>query len=537
PPSAPDHPQAADAVSAAEDDDEDDDEEDGAYADADDSQKQHKRGDSQNPFDSLAWISPSESGAQKQPQQQSAAVPPLPVSAPAPAPPASTVAAQPALQIQTQLRSTPNDDSQAANKTTRSRRGTNAARYVPGVGFVSEDGVNATSPQLVASASNAAAAVAAAQAAGGSLPSSSSTGALRGVQSGSVVRTPATSGRMSPMSSVVRMSSPGPRSQSPLVMSATTAGDRRLLDKDQLSKLQASLSAGPTENIERSLVGLAHDSLVSLAAAAIIERRRTVDSAVEWNKAVDKVLSTYDLIAGQIGSLKSLCESHDLETARLEELLRQSTQESMKWQEHCCRLSSELEALKLGGGGPSQSQSQSQPPRVSLAASSAAAPPPPPPPGSSDPSSLAMGNGSSSMWSMSEQAPVSMNMAAVDPTSPWGSLTANSVFGNHQQQSAGGYYGQQQSFAGGHGLLPPGGSGGGYMTSASSYAAAVAAIQAQAIAQQQHQQQQQQRSMFAAADQQQPMSGGGDLSLAAVGGGSSNSSSLLTALNARSQAF
>ncbi|KAJ2615350.1 hypothetical protein GGF44_005956 [Coemansia sp. RSA 1694] len=312
-------------------------------------------------------------------------------------------------------------------------------------------------------------------------------------------------------------------------MSATTtASDRRPLDKDALSRLQASLSAGPTENIERSLTGLAHDNLVSLATTAIIERRRTVDSAVEWNKAVDKVLHTYDLIAAQIGSLKTLCESHDSETARLEELLKQSTQESMKWQEHCCRLSAELEALKLGGGDP----------RVSAASV----------PGSADPSSLAaVANGS--MWSMSEQP----SMSVVE-SSPWAAATS-SIFGSQQQSS--GYYSQQQQqqqqqqsyagasnvfghFSGGGGgggtaaapnLLPPGG----YMASASSYAAAVAAIQAQALAQHQQQQQQQHQQqrqpMFA---DQQPL---GNDSSAALGNAGNSASSLLTALNARSQAF
>ncbi|KAJ1667908.1 hypothetical protein GGF38_002733, partial [Coemansia sp. RSA 25] len=540
-PSAPGHPHAADAASAAEDEDDGEDDEDGAYAyaDADDLQ----RGDPQNPFDSLAWISPSESSTK--PQQSAAlrngadtgsnkAVPPPPPPPPAAAAAAAPVVVpqpQPALQIQTQhprntllptATSGGIDDSQAANKAARSRRGTNAARYVPGVGFVSEDGVNATSPQLVASATSAAAAVAAAAAAAGG-GGSSPAGALRGVQAGSVVRAPVASGRMSPMSSVVRMGSPAPRSQSPLVMSATTtASDRRPLDKDALSRLQASLSAGPTENIERSLTGLAHDNLVSLATTAIIERRRTVDSAVEWNKAVDKVLHTYDLIAAQIGSLKTLCESHDSETARLEELLKQSTQESMKWQEHCCRLSAELEALKLGGGDP----------RVSAASV----------PGSADPSSLAaVANGS--MWSMSEQP----SMSVVE-SSPWAAATS-SIFGSQQQSS--GYYSQQQQqqqqsyagasnvfghFSGGGGgggtaaapnLLPPGG----YMASASSYAAAVAAIQAQALAQHQQQQQQQRQPMFA---DQQPL---GNDSSAALGNAGNSASSLLTALNARSQAF
>ncbi|KAJ2814020.1 hypothetical protein H4S07_000222 [Coemansia furcata] len=320
-------------AAAGDDDDDEDDDEDGAYVDANASDAQR---DPQNPFDSLAWMSPSESGSHHPPKQEPLAkkqeAPPpaaaqpvaVPVALAAPAAPT----AQPGLQIQTQIRPPANDD-QAA-KVARSRRGTNAARYVPGVGFVSDDGVSATSPQLPSAATAVGAG-----------------GALRGVQPGSVARAPAAaaaaaSGRMSPMIPV-RMASPGPRSQSPLI---TQSGERRAVDKDAVAKLQASLAAVPGEHVERALAGLAHESLVAVAASAIVERRRTVESAVEWNKAVDKVLLTYDLIAGQIGSLKTLCESHDKETERLEALLAQSAQEARKWQEQCVRLSAEVEALK-----------------------------------------------------------------------------------------------------------------------------------------------------------------------------------------------
>ncbi|KAJ2035600.1 hypothetical protein H4S03_004206 [Coemansia sp. S3946] len=462
PPTAPGHP-SADVASAAEDDDEDeDDEATCVYADANDSQR-----DPQNPFDSLAWMSPSESSAAAQQPKQ----PPVADVAAAAArngtEPAkkAAVVAQPALQIQTQVQARapppppPQSNDGEAVKAARSRRGTNAARYVPGVGFVSDDGVSATSPQLVASATSTAA------------------GALRAVPPGSVARAPPASGRMSPMNTV-RMASPAPRSQSPLVMSGgpTTSamlpagGDRRTLDKDALAKLQASLSLGPAENIERTLSGLTHDSLVALASTAIIERRRTMDSAVEWNKAVDKVLSTYDMIAGQIVSLKTLCESHDSETERLGTLLAQSAQEARKWQEQCVRLSAEVEALKAQNTGK-----ELQP------------------------------NGN--LWSVADQP----------ESNPW---------------AGSGYYGQTYPASNnfGHfapGLVPPPGHQAqppaGYMASASSYAAAVAAIQAQAMAQQQmpsqHGQQQQQQSM--------PLSGSTDTS----------ASSLLTALNTRSQAF
>ncbi|KAJ2861748.1 hypothetical protein GGH94_004708 [Coemansia aciculifera] len=463
-PSAPGHPNpSADVVSAAEDEDEDEDDEGTCvYADANDSQR-----DPQNPFDSLAWMSPSESSG-AQPKQ-------VPVAAArnGTEPAKKTVVAQPALQIQTQVQARapppppPSSNDDEAVKAARSRRGTNAARYVPGVGFVSDDGVSATSPQLVASATSTAG------------------GTLRGVQPGSVARAPAASGRMSPMSTV-RMASPAPRSQSPLVMgsgpSTQPAGDRRALDKDALAKLQASLCLGPAEDIERALSGLAHDSLVTLASTAIIERRRTVDSAVEWNKAVDKVLSTYDLIAGQIGSLKTLCESHDSETERLETLLAQSTQEARKWQEQCVRLSAEVEALKAQKSGETEHQ--------------------------------ANGN----LWSVGEQQQQQQQQQHVE-SNPWASS---------------GYYGQTYpaSNAFGHfapGLVPPPPPPGGYMASASSYAAAVAAIQAQALAQQQQQQQQQMPSHLTQQGQQQsmPLSGSTDTS----------ASSLLTALNARSQAF
>ncbi|KAJ2827585.1 hypothetical protein FBU31_003133, partial [Coemansia sp. 'formosensis'] len=273
---------------------------------------------------------------QEQPAKKQEAPPPAaaqlvaaPTAPVAQAPAAPT--AQPGLQIQTQIRPPATDDGQAA-KVARSRRGTNAARYVPGVGFVSDDGVSATSPQLPSAATAVGSA------------------ALRGVQPGSVARAPAAaaaaaSGRMSPMIPV-RMASPGPRSQSPLITQSGGSGERRGVDKDAVAKLQASLAAVPGEHVERALAGLAHESLVAVAAAAIVERRRTVESAVEWNKAVDKVLLTYDLIAGQIGSLKTLCESHDKETERLEALLAQSAQEARKWQEQCVRLSAEVEALK-----------------------------------------------------------------------------------------------------------------------------------------------------------------------------------------------
>ncbi|KAJ2014789.1 hypothetical protein GGI14_004649 [Coemansia sp. S680] len=469
PPAAPGHPStSADVASAAEDDDEDeDDEATCVYADANDSQR-----DPQNPFDSLAWMSPSESSAAaaaaaQQPKQAPVATDAAAAAAAArngtePAKKAAVATvAQPALQIQTQVQARapppppPQSNDGEAVKAARSRRGTNAARYVPGVGFVSDDGVSATSPQLVASAT------------------STAVGALRAVPPG---------GRMSPMSTV-RMASPAPRSQSPLVMSGgpTSAilpagGDRRTLDKDALAKLQASLSLGPAENIERTLSGLTHDSLVALASTAIIERRRTMDSAVEWNKAVDKVLSTYDMIAGQIVSLKTLCESHDSETERLGTLLAQSAQEARKWQEQCVRLSAEVEALKAQNTGEKELQP----------------------------------NGN--LWSVGDQ----QQQQHVE-SNPW---------------AGSGYYGQTypaSNNAFGHfvpGLVPPPGHQAqppaGYMANASSYAAAVAAIQAQAMAQQQmpsQHGQQQQQSM--------PLSGSTDTS----------ASSLLTALNTRSQAF
>ncbi|KAJ2412477.1 hypothetical protein GGI10_003660 [Coemansia sp. RSA 2530] len=417
-PSAPGHPNpSADSVSAAEDEeDDDDDDAASAYAGASDAQR-----DPQNPFDSLAWISPSEPGPQQpkpkpQPQPQpiarSEGGEPAKRAAPAP---------QPALQVQTQApqrgAALAGDDGAKA----RSRRGTNAARYVPGVGFVNDDGVSATSPQLAAST-----------AAGG---------ALRGVVAGSVARAPA-SGRMSPLSTV-RMASPAPRSQSPLVV-----GERRALDVDGLVRLRATLSAESAESIQQTLLGLSHDSLVCLAGAAIVESQAAAESAVVWKKAVDRVVSTYDLISEQVESVKALCETQFAEAQRMEALLAQSAQEARKWQEQCVRLSAELEALK------------------------------------SKPSP-----GASSLWSMAE---------GLEPNSPWTNV----------------FYGQQPAF--------PGGASFSHFAQAgynSSFAAAQA--QAQAMAQQQ-------RDPLVFGDQPAgPLSGGSDTSAA----------SLLTALNARSQAF
>ncbi|KAJ2493664.1 hypothetical protein IWW37_000295 [Coemansia sp. RSA 2050] len=431
-PSAPGHPNpSADSVSAAEDED-DEEEEDGAGGSTG---ANGSRRDPQNPFDSLAWLSPSEPAPQQPklvPSARSEGGEPT-KKATAVAVAAAQPVSQPALQIQTQVpqRGPPStSDDGALAKVARSRRGTNAARYVPGVGFVSDDGVSATSPQLAASTATG--------------------GALRGVVTGSVARVPV-SGRMSPLSTV-RMASPAPRSQSPLVMGgAPPSSERRALDIEGLVKLRASLSTESAESIQQTLLGLSHDNLVCLAGAAIVESQVAVDSAVVWKKAVDRVVATYDLISEQVESVKALCETQFTEAQRLETLLAQSAQESRKWQEQCVRLSAELEALK------------------------------------SKPSPNAAGN----LWSMGE---------GLEPNSPWTNV----------------FYGQQG--------YPGGGSFGHFAQAGynSSFAAIQAQAQAQAMAQQQ-------RDPLVFGDQPSvPLSGGSSDTSAA---------SLLTALNARSQAF
>ncbi|KAJ2672645.1 hypothetical protein GGI25_005016 [Coemansia spiralis] len=270
---------------------------------------------------------------------------------------------------QSQPRPSPASDDSSSTAKIRPRRGTNAARYVPGVGFVSDDGVNATSPQLVSNSS--AGFKPSANVVTGSAGVAQSARSTLGIQPGSVRASSASisNGRMSPMS-VARLASPISRSQSPLVgvasgtsatSSATGAGlgpgvavDRKAssaaalaLDKEALMSLQESLVSGSPEMVEKTLSGLAYDNLVSLTIAAISDKRRLVDVAAKWQGSVNSVLQTYDMIASQIELFKGLCEAHDSETARLSSLLAQAAQEAQNWHEQYDKLSAEVESLRI----------------------------------------------------------------------------------------------------------------------------------------------------------------------------------------------
>ncbi|KAJ2000469.1 hypothetical protein H4R26_004605 [Coemansia thaxteri] len=481
---------AADATLHAEDDEDDDYEEE----DADDAphSAQPTLSDPRNPFNSLSQAeagSGSGSGS-AQPAASSAAAGDA-------APTAAAPSSEPQLRVVTQAQAqaqTRDDVPPPAKdaKPARSRRGTNAARYVPGVGFVSDDGVSTTSPQLAAAAATTTSAAAV----------SAVSGALRGVQAGSVAaRTTTANGRMSPLSAA-RLVSPVSRPQSPLVTAA--AGERRALDKDALSRLQAALASGPVDVIERTVAGLPHESLAALATSAIVESRRSADAAVEWNKAVDKVLLTYDLIAAQIGSLKTLCETHDSEAERLSAQLLQATQEAQHWRDHCERLCAEVDALKLEAAATSMGENT---------AAQAAAP---------SSSWLGAGAGSAAAFGQQQQQQQPpLGFFQQQPQQPFASAA-------YSQQ-------QQQQFASMMHHHPAG-----FMPAASSYAAAVAAIQAQALAQQQQppQQQQQFASLMHAGSGRGSGTPPSSSSMAAgATATAASSASLLTALNARSQAF
>ncbi|KAJ1730210.1 hypothetical protein LPJ61_003135 [Coemansia biformis] len=297
---------------------------------------------------------------QEQEQEQQTAAAEVLTSFPAlDTPQADAPLPAPALALQTKAAATASDDGAAA-RAARSRRGTNAARYVPGVGFVSDDGVNATSPQLIASPS------------------------LKMSPNGSTVSGPArapvatarsaTNGRMSPLSAA-RLVSPASRPHSPLVNAtapSVAGSDRRPasslssaaaapLDKEALAGLQGALLAGPPEAMERAVSGLAYDNLVSLTLSALTERRRLADVAAKWHGAVNSVLQTYDAIASQMESFKNLCEAQDGEAARLTALLAQAAQDAQGWHERYDQLADELHRLESGRGNSADPEKREQP--------------------------------------------------------------------------------------------------------------------------------------------------------------------------------
>ncbi|KAJ2715294.1 hypothetical protein H4R19_001277 [Coemansia spiralis] len=354
-----------------DDDDEDDDDEDDADTES--------VRDPQNPFATLTWANGGD-GADESDAVGGKAEPwPLPAStetsAPKqpvpptvePQPPAAAAdvagsdaeaAAEPQAPGVPKTAAPASDDVARAS---RSRRGTNAARYVPGVGFVSDDGVNATSPQLIASPSLK-------MSPGGSATS----GPIRA--QATTARAAAVNGRMSPMGTA-RLVSPTSRPHSPLVNAAApsvAASDRRPgsslstvapvpLDKEALASLQNTLLAGPAEAMERAVVGLGYDNLVSLTISALSERRRLTEVAATWHGSVNSVLQTYEAIASQMESFKGLCEAHDGEAARLTALLAQAAQDAQGWHDRYDRLADELRQLKASRGGPTQRDTSEQP--------------------------------------------------------------------------------------------------------------------------------------------------------------------------------
>ncbi|KAJ2385420.1 hypothetical protein H4S02_004339, partial [Coemansia sp. RSA 2611] len=194
---------------------------------------------------------------------------------------------------------------------TRSRRGTNAARYVPGVGFVSDDGVSATSPQLLS----------------GPAFKTAASGALRSGGLGS--------GRMSPLPSRLVASRP----QSPLV-------GGKAVDSEQVAQLQSMLLAGPAEAVERVVGGLAAETAAALAVLALGERRRLGSEAAQWQASVGSVLQTYDAIAGQLDGFRRVCEAQDAESGRLAAELAESQQTAEAWRVRYERAAAELAQLK-----------------------------------------------------------------------------------------------------------------------------------------------------------------------------------------------
>ncbi|KAJ2121356.1 hypothetical protein GGH12_005142 [Coemansia sp. RSA 1822] len=330
---------AKQVVRAAHEDDEDDD--DDVHEDVE--------GDSQNPFATLTWADGSgQSVAQKslgleEPVSTVSSVDAVSaidavdaeaeISSAEPVPAINTDVGldslEPVPAIDTETLSTKGSDAGLTEEgRTRSRRGTNAARYVPGVGFVSDDGVSATSPQLLTS-------------------SATFKAGLRG-PAAAVAKS--NSGRMSPMGAARLVTS---RPASSLSNNGSSSG---VLDREQLAGVQNMLLAGPPEAMERVISGLGHENAVALAVSALNERRRQSDEAAGWHASVSRVLQTYDAISSQLDAFRNVCESHETETARLSAQLAQASQNAQEWQERHARVSEELARLKAGESKDTWSQ-------------------------------------------------------------------------------------------------------------------------------------------------------------------------------------
>ncbi|KAJ2850707.1 hypothetical protein IWW36_001676 [Coemansia brasiliensis] len=292
-------------------------------------------GDPQNPFATLNW-------ADKQQQQQQGGTSSEPrVSGPtkgSEAPEASTAAAaagaavatseEPAAPTggssnETRPAESSNSGEEPGEKgrdeagRTRPRRGTNAARYVPGVGFVSEDGMSATSPQLL-----------------------TSSGTFKGAGG---LRNAMASGRMSPMNAAARLAASRPHS--PLVSGrpGSAQSGAAILDREQLQSLQTGLLTGPIEAMERVISGLSHENAVALAQLAMSERRRLQEDVTGWHASVSSVLHAYDAISTQLGAFKQLCETRDAEVARLSSMLAQATRDAQLWRDRFDQLAAQVQ--------------------------------------------------------------------------------------------------------------------------------------------------------------------------------------------------
>ncbi|KAJ1872542.1 hypothetical protein LPJ55_003000 [Coemansia sp. RSA 990] len=284
-------------------------------------------GDPQNPFATLNW-------ADKQQQQQGSVEPEVSEQtkgAEAPETPAAAAAAKVseghALASGSSNEAHPPEAANAGEESgekgrdeagrTRPRRSTNAARYVPGVGFVSEDGTSATSPQLL-----------------------TNSGTFKGAGG---LRNAMASGRMSPMNAAARLAASRPHS--PLVSGrpGSAQSGTAALDREQLQALQTGLLTGPTEAMERVISGLSHENAVALAQLALSERRRLQEDVAGWHASVSSVLQAYDAISTQLGAFKQLCETRDAEVARLAGLLNQATRDAQLWRDRFDQLAGQAQ--------------------------------------------------------------------------------------------------------------------------------------------------------------------------------------------------
>ncbi|KAJ1953264.1 hypothetical protein EC988_003089, partial [Linderina pennispora] len=236
----------------------------------------------------------------------------------------------------------------------RPRRGTNAARYVPGVGFISDDGISATSPR----------------------PSPGVTATFKGPTSGapstsgavtSAAASPA--GRITPGSLSVQTAPTGKQTvltASPGMGESPQQQQQQQLDKESLQQLQSTLGTMTVDAMQQELEALAHPDLVAVATSALVSRNGLMSLTNKWHVSVGNVLQTYETIASQVESFRRLCDAHDEETARLSSLLAQAAQEAQQWHEKYDRVQAELEELKASNAAKERALSE-EPPAASVA--------------------------------------------------------------------------------------------------------------------------------------------------------------------------